>query len=150
VIEVEISNHYPKLSKPEKRTELICRCLEKSPFIIPSGTLSIAFLDNHTLSKIHKEFLDDPNPTDVITFPADPNCDSSGEICISVDQAITQAQSFNSSLSDELSLYLIHGWLHLHGLRDGSESEILEMRNAEQCALKAVSALKGLPLYRLM
>lgn len=149
MIEVEISNHYPKLSKPEKRTELICRCLEKSPFSIPSGTLSIAFLDNHTLSKIHKDFLDDPNPTDVITFPADPNSDSSGEICISVDQAITQAQSFNSNLSDELSLYLVHGWLHLHGLRDGSESEILEMRTAEKYALKAVNAIKELTPYRL-
>ncbi len=150
MIEVEISNQYPKLSKPEKRTELICRCLEKSPYRIPSGNLSIVFLDNHTLSKIHKDFLNDPNPTDVITFPPDPNFYSSGEICISVDQAINQAQNFNSNLTDELSLYLVHGWLHLFGLKDGSETEILEMRSAEQHALKAISALKRLPPYKLI
>ncbi len=149
MIKVEISNHYQKLYKPEKRTELICRCLEKSPYSIRPGALYIAFLDNQTISKIHKDFLNDPSPTDVITFPADPNSGSSGEICISVDQAIIQAKIFNSNLCDELSLYLVHGWLHLHGLRDGSESEILEMRTAEKYALKAVNAIKELTPYRL-
>lgn len=150
MIEIEISNRYPQLSKPEKRTELICRCLENSPYTIHSGTLSIAFLDNQTLSKIHEVFLDDPSPTDVITFPADPNSDSSGEICISIDQAITQAQSYHSNFSDELTLYLVHGWLHLHGLNDGNESEIKQMRSAEQHALKAIHAIPQLAPYQLL
>lgn len=150
MIEIEISNRYPKLSSPEKRTDLICRCLESSPYPIYPGTLSIAFVDNCTLSKIHEDFLDDPNPTDVITFPADPNSDSAGEICISVEQAISQAQIYQSDLNDELTLYLVHGWLHLHGLKDGNESEIKQMRSAEQNAFKIIQTIPQLMPYCLI
>lgn len=149
MIAIEISNRYPQLSKPEKRAELICRCLENSPYTIHPGTLSIAFVDNHTLSKIHEDFLNDPSPTDVITFLADPSSGSSGEICISVDQAISQAQNYQSNLNDELTLYLVHGWLHLYGLKDGSPSEIEQMRAAEQDALKFVSAIPQLEPFHL-
>lgn len=149
MIEIEISNRYPRLFKPEKRTEIICRCLENSAYSIYPGTLSIAFVDNNTLSKIHEDFLGDPNPTDVITFNANPSANSSGEICISVDQAIIQAEHYHTNLSDELTLYLVHGWLHLHGLKDKSESEIEEMRSAEQKALEAIRAIPKVEPYRL-
>ena len=75
------------------------------------GVLSVVFLNEEEHSKIHGDFLQDYRPTDVITFPADPENELVGEICISVDQAMEEAESRNQSFTKELSLYLIHGWL---------------------------------------
>ena len=44
-----------------------------------------------------------------------------GEICASVDQAKEEARDRNLPVAEELSLYLIHGWLHLIGFDDCEE-----------------------------
>ena len=43
-------------------------------------------------------------------------------------------------MSHEITLYLIHGWLHLFGLNDKNETEIKVMRLAEDEALKLVNS----------
>ena len=60
---------------------------------------------------------------------------SAGEIIVSVDQARRRAAELGEPFSRELSLYLIHGWLHLAGYNDRIESDRTVMRNAEQKAL---------------
>ena len=87
------------------------------------GVLSIAFLDKEAHSKLHGQFLNDFRPTDVITFPSDPENDLVGEICISVDQAIEVSNVEQLTLDQELSLYLIHGWLHLVGFDDKNTND---------------------------
>ncbi|MEC7230880.1 MAG: rRNA maturation RNAse YbeY, partial [Verrucomicrobiota bacterium] len=47
----------------------------------------------------------------------------------------SRAAELGEPFSRELSLYLIHGWLHLAGYNDRIESDRAEMRNAEQKAL---------------
>ena len=42
--------------------------------------------------------------------------------------------------SRELSLYLIHGWLHLAGYDDRAEADRAKMREAEQLALSLIDA----------
>lgn len=104
---------------------------ELDDYVIPEGELSIAFLDNETLRIMHGEFLQDPQITDVITFPGDPAEDFAGEICVSVDYALDYAEDQASSFSRELTLYLVHGWLHLAGLDDRSPEDARRMRDAE-------------------
>ena len=60
---------------------------------------------------------------------------SAGEIIVSVDHARSRAAELGKPFSRELSLYLIHGWLHLAGYNDRKESDRAEMREAEQKAL---------------
>ena len=43
-------------------------------------------------------------------------------------------------MSHEITLYLVHGWLHLFGFNDKSEEEIKAMRQAEDEALKLVNS----------
>jgi probable rRNA maturation factor len=64
--------------------------------------------------------------------------DFAGEIIVSVDQALDRAKELNEPFSRELSLYLIHGWLHLAGYDDHSEQDQALMRTAEQSALKII------------
>jgi probable rRNA maturation factor len=105
-------------------------------FPISEGELSIVFVNEAEIAKVHAKFMDDPSPTDVITFPAETKMKSAGEIIVSVDHARNRAAEFGEPFSRELSLYLVHGWLHLAGYNDSKESDRAEMRNAEQKALK--------------
>jgi probable rRNA maturation factor len=82
--------------------------------------------------------MDDPTPTDVITFPAQPAMESAGEIIVSVDHAQSRALELGEPFSRELSLYLVHGWLHLAGYDDRNDTDRAEMRRAEQRALNVL------------
>lgn len=112
---------------------------------IRCDTLSVAFLTEKTICELHRRFLRNPDPTDVITFPADENeVECAGEICISVDEALKYAPQ--KRLEEELTLYLVHGWLHLAGYRDEEEKERRTMRRMEQ---KALNFLTTQPVHRL-
>ena len=100
--------------------------------------LSVVFLNEEEHSKIHGDFLQDYRPTDVITFPADLENEMVGEICVSVDRAISEAESRNLPVEKELGLYLIHGWLHLVGFDDQNETDRKIMRREEANAMSVV------------
>ena len=100
--------------------------------------LSVAFVTEETICSLHKQFLNDPTPTDVITFPDDEDIsERTGEICISVDEALKYVHLH--SLEQELTLYLVHGWLHLAGYDDLNEVDRRVMRTMEQKTLQFLS-----------
>jgi len=138
LITIECNNLYPTLFFKEEKLNIFFQQL----FLIydhnPKGVLSIAFLNKAEHSKIHGVFLQDYRPTDVITFPADLENEMVGEICVSVDQAIEEAQSRNLVFDKELSLYLIHGWLHLVGFDDRNDTDRKIMRREEANALTII------------
>ena len=99
----------------------------------------MAFLNQSEHSKIHGDFLQDYRPTDVITFPADEANGMVGEICVSVDQAIQESKNRALSFDKELSLYLIHGWLHLVGFDDKNVADRKIMRREEANAMSSIN-----------
>ena len=135
-LQLEISNQYNRLAGPETDTVALFRALEASgDFPISTGELSIVFVSDSAIGKIHNDFMGDPNPTDVITFPANRAMGSAGEIIVSVDHARSRAKELGEPFSRELSLYLVHGWLHLAGYDDRNDADRAAMRIAEQQAL---------------
>lgn len=149
-LSLEISNRYSRLEAPEAATLDLFETIQRSgKFPICEGELSIAFVDDTTIGQVHADFMDDPSPTDVITFPADTSMESAGEIIVSVDHAVTRALELGERFSRELSLYLVHGWLHLAGYDDRSEADRLKMRAAEQEALALLDEGQKTAQYRL-
>jgi probable rRNA maturation factor len=148
---VTVNNTYPRLKINAAQVKAMYRLLDKAlaPDAIPAGELSIAFVDNDEIVRIHKEFLSDANVTDVITFPGDPEEDLAGEIVVSADFAAQQSPKFGTSYDEELSLYLMHGWLHLAGYDDIEDDDRKEMRLAEKRAMDAVKSAGKLPHYEL-
>ncbi len=138
-LHIEIANQHTQLKNPEARINGIIESIQKSKFKIREGTLSIVFVDEATICKIHEQFLGDPSPTDVITFPQDNSQNFAGEIFISVDQAKNNAKEFETTFNDELTLYLIHGCLHLFGLNDKTEAEKYDMRKAESELMRLIN-----------
>ncbi len=115
----------------------------------PPGRLSIAFLTDRELARLHADFLGDPSPTDVITFPGAAGAELAGEICVSVDAAARRAGTPARRLAGELVLYVIHGWLHLAGYDDREAPARRSMRRAEARALRLVARSRPPPRFRL-
>ena len=93
--------------------------------------IEINLVDDATMGRIHGEFLHDPSPTDVITFPH-------GEIFISLDTAMRQAAENGEVYEREVALYLIHGLLHLAGWDDGGEASREAMNRKQTAILEGV------------
>ena len=103
-------------------------CLEaaKSPDapLCELEEVEISFVTDESIAIVHGDFMDDPTPTDVITF-------HHGEIVISLDTAQRQAVEHGEAYERETALYVIHGLLHLAGWED-DEPEKREAMHAVQ------------------
>jgi probable rRNA maturation factor len=140
-LNLEINNLYSALVAPEATAVHLFEALHNSgQFPISEGELSVVFLGDAEIARVHADFMDDPTPTDVITFPANEAMESAGEIIVSVDHARSRAAELGEAFSRELSLYLVHGWLHLAGFDDRNEADRAAMRAAEQRALALLDA----------
>ncbi len=113
----------------------------------PVGDLSLVFLTDKALAVLHANFLHDPSPTDVITFEGDPALGTAGEVCVSADAALRHVASRRSALSAELTLYLVHGWLHLAGYDDLVPAKKRVMRRAEARALTLLRTASAIPKF---
>ncbi len=91
--------------------------------------VEVSYVSDAEIARVHGEFLDDPTPTDVITF-------HHGEILISAETAARQALDHGQTLEHELALYLIHGLLHLAGWHDEEETEAAEMAHTQESILQ--------------
>ena len=97
---ISITNHHPRLRLDRRALVRAIHTLDANhpafrlrsfnpPSIqsFASGELSLVFLTDPELSRLHADFLADPTPTDVITFEGDSTHGTAGEICVSVDAA---------------------------------------------------------------
>ena len=92
----------------------------------------IWLISDRRMALLHRKFLGQSGPTDVMTF-------QHGEIFISVDTARRHARVFGNSLVRELKLYIVHGLLHLHGFDDQTPSEAHRMKAAQERILRICS-----------
>jgi len=118
---------------------------DRGSWHVPAGELSLAFLTDAALARLHADFLSDPSPTDVITFSGDSAHGLAGEICISVDTARAYPARHGHEFADELTLYLVHGYLHLAGYDDHKTPERRQIRAAERRAMAVLQTAKKIP-----
>lgn len=95
--------------------------------------VEISLLGEAAIAKVHGEFLEDPTPTDVITFEY-------GEILIGVPIAAANARKFAHPAEHEVALCAIHGLLHLLAYDDLTEQERLIMHARQDEILAAALA----------
>ena len=146
---IEVANQYRGLVYDFSRLEHFFEIIFSVHHHGLSGELSVVFMDESSHCDLHGKFLQDFRPTDVITFPADPENGMAGEICVSVDRAKQESHTRNLPFSEELSLYLIHGWLHLVGFDDLEKVDREVMRLEEQKVMGMVKKLDAWPDFRL-
>ena len=107
--------------------------------IHPDSELSISIVDEEEMSSLHMQWMDEPGPTDVLSFPMDEMKPYSattgpgmlGDIVLCPEFAAQQARTAGHSLQEELELLTVHGVLHLLGF-DHRESDEREEMFAKQ------------------
>ena len=139
VIEIHLTPDAEKFSPPcLNRLEQIGRhalpaclaaALPSENVLADLSEIEVTLMTDPEIATIHGEFLDDPTPTDVITF-------HHGEILISLDTAARQSLSHGLSFPDETALYLIHGLLHLAGWDDHDPAAAAAMATLQQSILQ--------------
>jgi len=87
-------------------------------------TIEATLISDMEIAAIHRDFFQDPTPTDVITF-------DHGEILLGAGTISCQAPQFSHTPSEEAALCIIHGILHLGGWKDQSKKDACAMA-AEQ------------------
>jgi metalloprotein, YbeY/UPF0054 family len=92
--------------------------------------VAVLFVSDRRMALLHRQFLNQSGPTDVITF-------QHGEICISAKTARRHSRIFANSLAREVRLCIVHGLLHLHGFDDSSEADARKMKAAQEKILAA-------------
>jgi len=108
-----------------------------------NAEISLAFVDNPTIHRLNKQYLQHDEPTDVLSFPLSDSRSKtlSGELVIGVEVALAQAAEHGHDVQAELALYVIHGLLHLCGHDDHDPEAARVMRQRESHYLRAL----GLP-----
>ncbi len=87
--------------------------------------IDVLLISDRRMAELHERFMQIAGPTDVITF-------QHGEIFLSVETAQRQAEEHQTSLENELRLYLVHGLLHLHGFDDCEPDARERMHSAQE------------------
>ncbi len=89
---------------------------------IENAVFNIIFIDNEEIRKINREYRNVDRETDVISFALEDNMDVVyedfrllGDIYISYEKAIEQAELYNHSVKREVFFLATHGILHLLG-----------------------------------
>lgn len=94
------------------------------------------FCSDEFLLDINRNFLQHDYFTDIITFDlSEKKTDLCGEIYISIPRVKENAKTYGNTFYAELHRVMVHGILHLCGLKDKTAKQEKEMRNAEDEAL---------------
>jgi probable rRNA maturation factor len=148
--EIELFVDHPYLQWDQTQVEsMVQKAIKSIGSSFPEGDVSLAMLSDRRLAELHAEYLNDPEVTDVITFPGDAEMEFAGEICVSVDRAESVASEQTSPFNEELTLYIVHGLLHLAGLGDKTPSETEVMRGAEKKVMSILMESNLIPGFRL-
>jgi len=99
----------------------------------PDAAITVAFVRDAAIRRLNRDYRGKDTPTDVLSFPAHEDLPSStgraqveqpddsrrgrylGDVVISADTAISQAQESSYTFEREVSELVIHGVLHLCG-----------------------------------
>ena len=136
IVKVYISNQQKAVKIPSGLRLLIRKCchavLEMEGFGKPAE-VSVTFVDNNEIQTLNREYRHKDAPTDVLSFPLgengeyDINEDTGayvlGDVVISMEKAVEQAERYGHSLSREVGFLTVHSMLHLLGYDHMEEAD---------------------------
>ena len=119
----------------------------------PAVDVGVVFVDEAPMTELHIRWLDEPGPTDVLSFPMDelrPGSDELpspegvlGDVVICPQVAERQAVAAGHSIQDEMLLLLTHGMLHLMGYDHAEPDEEKEMFGLQRELLTGFAEAHG-------
>ena len=118
--------------------------------VSPDAELAILLVDEGAMESLHVQWMDEPGPTDVLSFPMDELRPGTvdrptpagllGDIVLCPQVAETQAAQAGHPLLDELVLLTAHGMLHLLGFDHADPEEEREMFGLQNELIRAFAS----------
>ena len=145
-IRVIIDNRQKAVKIPTGLRMLVRRCcnavLKMEKFDDPAE-ISVVFVDNQQIQKLNAQYRNKDVPTDVLSFPMGENgvydinhstgAKILGDIVISMEKAVEQADRYGHSLEREVGYLTAHSMLHLLGYdHEGGGIARVRMREKEE------------------
>ena len=112
----------------------------------PNAEISILLCHNDYIHQLNKQYRNKDSATDVLSFPLGENgeydidedngCKLLGDIVISMERAMEQAELYGHSLQREVAYLTVHSMLHLLGYdHEAGGLEAVRMREKEEAVL---------------
>ncbi len=153
-IRVIITNNQKTVKIPTGLRMLVRRCcnavLRLENFQGPAE-ISVTFTDNDQIKVLNAQYRNKDIATDVLSFPMgengkyDKNLETGaqilGDIVISMEKAIEQADRYGHSLQREVGYLTAHSMLHLLGYDHETNMDRIHMREKEELVMEQL----GLP-----
>jgi len=131
---IEVVNRQRKVRVDPKRWQTFSEKALKTIRTDPQDA-TIAFVSDRQIQELNRRFRGIDKPTDVLSFPAEdspqPSNNNLGDIAISLERAVIQAEENDITLDDEIAQLILHGLLHLCGYdheTDSGQMNRLELR----------------------
>ncbi|WP_062079028.1 rRNA maturation RNase YbeY [Demequina globuliformis] len=149
---IEVNNETDAVIEEIEFSELASFVLREMH--VADGTeLAIMFVDERTMEDLHIKWMDEPGPTDVLSFPMDelrPGTAAEptpagllGDIVVCPTVAATQAKAAGHTAEEEMLLLTTHGILHLLGYDHVEPEEEKEMFALQRRLLLTFLAQRG-------
>jgi probable rRNA maturation factor len=145
-VSIEISNETDHTVDEVKVLKLASFTLDRMK-IHPGAELAIMFVDEPAMEALHIQWMDEPGPTDVLSFPMDelrPGTEHEptpagllGDVVICPAVAERQADTAGHETMNEILLLTAHGILHLLGFDHSEPEEEKEMFGIQKSILEA-------------
>lgn len=106
------------------------------------GEISYIFCNDNRILDVNRQYLQHDYYTDIITFDYTENNRINGDIFISLDTVKSNAEQYGQTFENELHRIIIHGILHLCGIKDKGEKERTKMTCCENLALEQLKTVQ--------
>ncbi|MHB8154737.1 MAG: rRNA maturation RNase YbeY [Candidatus Omnitrophota bacterium] len=133
-MKITLQNQQKKVPLPAGKIKKLILKVLKGEQVKESGWINICFVDNTQIKKFNTKFLKINGSTDVLAFNLSDKKEKNvilADIMVSAQEALKQARTYKTTLDYELSLYVVHGLLHILGFDDHTKREIKLMRKKE-------------------
>ncbi|MEU0489506.1 rRNA maturation RNase YbeY [Nocardiopsis sp. NPDC006139] len=134
---IDVANESGVTTVDEERLSRLARYVLDAMRVHPLAELSVVLVDEGPMADLHVRWMDEPGPTDVLSFPMDelrpggPGRTSEpgvlGDVIICPQVAERQAEKAGHSTEAEIDLLCTHGILHLLGYDHAEPDEHKEM-----------------------
>lgn len=109
-------------------------------------TLNYIFCDDEKILEVNRQYLGHDYYTDIITFDSCTGSLLRGDMYISLDTVVSNAEGLGADNRRELLRVIIHGVLHLCGINDKGPGEREIMEAAEDKALALFDKMSNNPI----
>lgn len=154
-VDIQVDERFEGQFEPELIQRAVAAILEGEGIAEPIE-LSVLVTDDAELHRLNREYRGVDRPTDVLSFASEEEDEDApaafvrppeeprflGDLAISYERVLAQAEEYNHSAARELAYLTAHGVLHLLGYdhERGPEDEVA-MRQREEAAMERI----GLP-----